>query len=447
MKLHYFVGNDLGNSEQDIVINGKLIQQPNVFAAGGLIPWVDDETDVPKNLKNIYGNIAVSIVSTAGIQTGLYHIGAYALKTHGEDVTSLYVKGNNSKSDQLVPYVNTLGTIAARAVEEVFEMTNEVPDQITVSVDMAAALPVKQHTPNNIKTMQNRFMSSPHVITVHLGLTKKVSVTIKFEYVHILQEGSAVVFALQLDSESQWRTGEYFKSAAKKEDKKKIEDVGLFTEFSKTYGLGEIDGSYFEGKNLLHFDAGDGTTDSPYTKGDLVDKDYCDGINNGVGHAIERAQRDFLALVPFAFNSISRQQFSEILKSQFADRKDKFLNEALQAFNPHFENQVKQMMKLGNDQILRIGSNEIDILVVYGGGSILSRPLLYDKLKALADSVRIQLFYVPAKYAVTLNAEGLDYFVKSDIYKFHKKNYIATFNKKIDSKDVAATAEIEENNK
>lgn len=414
MKLHFLVGNDLGNSENDIVINGELIQQPNVFATGGMIPWIDDETDVPKNLANIIDNIAVSISATAGIPTGLYHIGSYALKTHGEDVTNLYVKGNNSKSDQLVPYINTLGTIAAYAVKEAYQKTNSVPEEITVIADMTAALPVKQHTPENIKTMQDRFMKSTHHITVHLGKTKKVMVKIKFDYVHILQEGSAVVFALQLDSKGNWRKKGYFDN-----DKN---SVSMFEEFAKVYGLGDIDGSYFEDKNILHFDGGDGTTDAPFSRGDAVDKDYSDGINNGVGHAIERAKNDFLSLVPFAYNSISRQEFSGILKSQF-DKKHKFLPEALQAFKPHFDNQAKQMLKLANDQILKIGSNDIDIMVVYGGGSILSKPLMYQQLKELADNVRIQLFYVPAEYAVTLNAEGLDYFVRSDIYKFHKKKY------------------------
>lgn len=31
MKFQFNVGNDLGNSEQDIYVDGKLVQQPNVF--------------------------------------------------------------------------------------------------------------------------------------------------------------------------------------------------------------------------------------------------------------------------------------------------------------------------------------------------------------------------------------------------------------------------------
>ncbi|AGA60014.1 hypothetical protein Theco_4010 (plasmid) [Thermobacillus composti KWC4] len=412
MKMHFLVGNDIGNSEHDIYVDGKLIRQPNVYASAGMVPWTDDDIDVQKNLKNIYDNLAVSIVSPAGIPTGLYLIGRHALKTHGENVTNLYVKGNNSKADQSVPYINTLAVIAARAVERAAEK-GSIPDQISVKVDMAAALPVRQHTPENVRVMKERFMKGPHKITVHLGITKQVDIKVEFEYVHILPEGTPPIFALQVDSEGNWRTTSYSTSDSN--------ETLLFGEFAKTYGIDQADGSYLEGKNILHVDSGDGTTDTPFTRGDAVDKDLSDGINHGVGHAITDSINDLIALVPGAFNSLSRQQYSEILKSQFSNRKHKFLSEALQAFRPHCANQVEQILKHINDRILAIGANEIDIVAVYGGGSILMREQLYPKLKELCDKVRIQLLYVPAEYAVTLNAEGLDYFVRSDIYKALKE--------------------------
>ncbi|MFC5402443.1 hypothetical protein [Cohnella soli] len=410
MKLHFTdAGLDFGNSELDAIIEGKLIRQPNVFAVAGQNPWADDDLDVKKNLKNIYDNIAVSIISGA-VRTNLYVVGRYALKTFGENVTSLYVKGNRSKADQDVPYVNTLAIMAARAVEKAIELDPDVQD-IDLTIDMSAALPVKQHTPANIEIMKKKFMDGTHTVSFHLGLTKKIDVKISFEYVHLLQEGTPPVFALQMDSEGNWRTGSYMP-----EDENTKRD--LFSEFAKEYNLPEeTDGSYLDGKNILHLDLGDGTADSPFTKGDAVDNDFCDGVNHGVGHAISDSINDLLSLAPHAFNSVSRQQYSDILRSEFSDRPHKFLSEAKQAFRPHCENQANQIIKHITDQILKIGANEIDILTVYGGGSILMKEQLYPKLKELADKSRIQLFYVPAQYAVTLNAEGLDYFVRSDIYK------------------------------
>lgn len=421
MKLHYFVGNDIGNSEQDIYVNGKLIRQPNVFAVSGSNPWNDDDLDVQKNLKNIFDNIAVSIVSPA-IRTGLYLVGRYALKTVGENVTSLYVKGNTAKSDQDVSYVTTFAAIAARAVEDVYSSGN-TPDSIEVEVDMSAALPVKQHTPANVDKMKEKFMNGNHSVTVHLGRTKQVEVKIKFAYVHILQEGTPPVFALQMDKDGNWRTGSYEAGDC---------ENGLFEDYAKIYGLpGEIDGSLLDGMNILHLDLGDGTTDTPFTRGDKVDKDFCNGINHGVGHAITDAQDDLLSLAPHAFNSISRQQYSDILRSQFTTKPHKFINEALQAFRPHIENQVTQIIKHISDQVLKIGANEIDILAVYGGGSILMKAYLEKKLLEIAERNRFKLLYVPAKFAVTLNAEGLDFFVRSDIYRALKEASIGGTKKQI----------------
>lgn len=427
MVLRVSIGNDIGNSEQAIYIDGKLIQQPSVFASAVTIPWSDDETDVPKNLKNIYDNLVVSIISPA-VTTGTYLIGRHALKIEGENVSSLYVKGNNAKSDQLVPYIITFGTIAGRAVE-LINAQGELPESIDVIADQAIALPVKQHGPKNVETLQQKFMEGTHIVSVHLGLTKKVDVKIRFEYTHVLKEGTPPIFALQMDRDSNWRTGEY----RLEKDEQSTND--LFIDFANTYELGDIDGSYLEGKNILHLDLGDGTTDLPFTRGDEVDSDLCHGVNHGVGHAIVEAVGDLLNLAPHAFNSISRQQYSDILKSEFSNRKHKFLPEAKQAFRPHLDNQVNQIIQHTADQVLKIGPNEIDIIAAYGGGSILMKESIFGKLKNIADHSRIQLFYVPAKYAVTLNAEGLDWFVRSDLYKLLKANYLKS------NKEVAATTE------
>ncbi|OME78632.1 hypothetical protein BK120_23115 [Paenibacillus sp. FSL A5-0031] len=432
MKLQFNVGNDIGNSEQAIFIDGELIRQPNVYASAVSIPWTDDETDVSKNLKNIYDNLVVSIISSA-VLTGTYLIGRHALKTEGENVSSLYVKGNNAKSDQMIPYINTLGTIAARAVEKANE-SGTLPESITVICDQAIALPVKQHTPRNIETLQSKFMNGSHNVTVHLGLTKKVDVKIDFEFVQVLQEGTPPVFALQMDQESNWRT-ENYKTETNSKEKVKPSNGGIFEEFALEYNLGEIDGSYLDGKNILHVDLGDGTSDFPYTKGDAVDKDFCHGVNHGVGHAIVEAVDDLLVLAPHAFNSISRQQYSEILISGFSNKKHKFLPEAKQAFKPHLDNQINQIMQHVSDQVLKIGANEIDLIVVYGGGSILMKESILPKLKTLADNNRILLFYVPAQYAVTLNAEGLDWFVRSPLYSKLKEDFKET------TKRIAASRE------
>lgn len=48
--------------------------------------------------------------------------------------------------------------------------------------------------------------------------------------------------------------------------------------------------------------------------------------------------------------------------------------------------------------------------------AFLSRPILAPMLKELCEEREIQLLYIPAKYAVTMNANGLDAFVRGKIY-------------------------------
>jgi plasmid segregation protein ParM len=68
--------------------------------------------------------------------------------------------------------------------------------------------------------------------------------------------------------------------------------------------------------------------------------------------------------------------------------------------------------------------NEIDLICVYGGGSILMRSVLYPQLKELCAEREMQLLYIPAEYAVLLNAMGLDAFVRGKIYEALKNKAV-----------------------
>ena len=62
------IANDNGNSEHDLIIDGKLVQQPNVFAKIMRVPNLDD-VNKEYVLKNLHDNLLVSI------EGGLYYIG------------------------------------------------------------------------------------------------------------------------------------------------------------------------------------------------------------------------------------------------------------------------------------------------------------------------------------------------------------------------------------
>jgi plasmid segregation protein ParM len=58
----------------------------------------------------------------------------------------------------------------------------------------------------------------------------------------------------------------------------------------------------------------------------------------------------------------------------------------------------------------------VDALFVYGGGSILMKRVLHEKLAEVCTSREIDLFYCPEEQAVTLEAKGLYKFATSTIF-------------------------------
>ena len=94
------IANDNGNSEQDLIIDDELIQQPNVFAKLMRLPNLDDV--VQENvLKDIHNQLLVSI------EGGLYYIGQRALDS-GLPCHTIEVGIDNNKLTSDIVYINIL---------------------------------------------------------------------------------------------------------------------------------------------------------------------------------------------------------------------------------------------------------------------------------------------------------------------------------------------------
>ena len=72
--------------------------------------------------------------------------------------------------------------------------------------------------------------------------------------------------------------------------------------------------------------------------------------------------------------------------------------------------------------VIQKANNEIDLVAVYGGGSILMRNSLEPVLKAFCDRAKIEVVYIDENNAVTLEAEGLNYFVNSSLFNALKEH-------------------------
>ncbi|WP_020617139.1 ParM/StbA family protein [Paenibacillus daejeonensis] len=388
MNLHFYVGNDNGNSEHDLIIDGKLIQQPNVNCTVDEIPWSDEQP--PESfIKNLHEQLVVTIDSPSA-RPGMYYVGKFALES-GEVLDNLQI-GIDLKSDMDLPVINTLAQIAAAAVQKGYEQDKKIPAQIDVEVDMATALPVTQHSDETAAKFEKRFTSGTHHVTVHLGL-QRVAVKIVFPFTKVVPEATPVIFTLQKDSEGNWREGDIFK------------------EFTETYKIDKkFNGSFFKEKRILHVDIGDGSTEYPITEGNKFLRQFVYGTHHGAGYAIEEALDEFNRLIHLPDSP--RQFFSDVLKNP----KHKYHARAIKTLKRPMETQVRQIVQNVKRQLAK-ARNEIDLICVYGGGSILMRSVLHPALTELVAEREMQLLYVPADYAVQLNAMGLDAFVRGKIYE------------------------------
>ncbi|KIL37120.1 hypothetical protein SD71_03950 [Cohnella kolymensis] len=397
MNFHFYVGNDNGNSEHDLIIDGNLIQQPNVNCTVDELPWSEEQA--PESfIKNLPDQLVVTIDSPAA-RPGMYYVGKFALES-GEILDNLQI-GIDLKSDMDLPVVNTLAQIAAAAVQKAYDEEKKIPDHIDVEVDMATALPVTQHTDATSAKFEKRFTGGSHHVTVHLGI-QRVAVKIVFPFTKVVPEATPVIFTLQKDADGNWREGD------------------IFQDFVESYHIEKkFNGSYFKDKRILHVDIGDGSTEYPITEGNKFLRQFVYGSHHGTGYAIEEALGEFNRLIHLPESP--RQFFSDVIKNP----KHKYHARAIKTLKRPMESQVRQIVQNVKRQLTK-ARNEIDLICVYGGGSILMRSMLYPGLKELCAEREMQLLYIPAEYAVQLNAMGLDAFVRGKIYEALKNKAVQT---------------------
>jgi plasmid segregation protein ParM len=391
MAMHFYVGNDNGNSEHDLMIDGRLIASPNVNVGVEVLPWSDEQT-AESFIPALQEQLVVTIDSPSA-RPGMYYIGKFALDS-GEIVDSLQI-GIDRKSETDIPLINTLAHIAAVAVQKAYEEEKQVPLSLEVQVDMATALPVTEHSDERAAAFERRFMSGIHHVTVHLG-THRTSVKLDFPYTKVVPEATTAIFTLQKDQEGNWREGE------------------IFADFAAAYGLDKkkgtkFNGAYFKDKRILHADIGDGSTEYPITEGNKFLRQFVLGSHHGIGYAIEESLQEFNQQIHLPDSP--RQFFSDVIKNP----KHKYHGRALRVLKRPLETQAKQII-LNIKRQLTKARNEIDLICVYGGGSILLRNILQPMLIELCAERELQLFYVPEDYAVQLNALGLDAFVRGKIF-------------------------------
>ena len=366
--MKFLVASDNGNSEQKMFINGKRIQSPNVFARVQRLGNLD-EVNPQYVLEHIHDNLIVTVEGRT------YYIGDHALRS-GQHCRSITVGVDNDKVSSDIVFVNTLAHIAAEAVCAAAKDAEEEGEQaISVNVDMATAIPVSYYTKAKGEQLARKFEQKRHTVGVFVG-NREYTVFIAFDFVKVIPEGVTAAHAL-LASDT------YFHET--KEARANL--------------------------RLLHIAIGEGTTEFPITTGIAFKPDFITGTNNGNGHAIARVLEDFKH--EYGLSSITRQDFSRYVM----DEAHKYHKAALDALLPALDDEAEDILVMAQ-QVMERANNEIDVVVVYGGGSILMRDVLEKKLQAFCDRARVSLCYIKdEEKAVLLEAEGLNTFVHSPLFE------------------------------
>lgn len=388
------VGNDTGNSEHKVMINGDLIRQPNVISRVRNIPILDDVNE--KNMiEHIEDNLIVKIMSdNENVETGTYLIGKYALNS-GNKVRSIEIGQDNDKAESNIVFISTLAQIAGYSVKEAYK-NNKLEDKIIANIDMCGALPITQHNKVVVNELCKKFMEDSAIVKVVLP-SKTITVELNFDFVNVLPEGVTTVFALT-----------------------EAEDE-LFESYNKI-NEDKLNKEYFKDKRVLHVSIGEGTTEYPLTEGIAYRPEHIRGSDNGLGIAINKCLPEFMKSkgVP----NYTRQKFSEVIR----DKEHKYHVSALDILDFYIDDQSEEILICSKEELQK-ANNEVDIILVYGGGSILMRKYLEPKLKKICDRAEIKLLYIDEKYAVVLECIGLSNFVNSKMWEAIKKRSLSSLSK------------------
>ncbi|WP_342047970.1 ParM/StbA family protein [Bacillus sp. OTU530] len=383
VKYQMEVQNDNGNSQHKIIVDGTLLKHPNVYTVLHSIPGETDG-DLQTAVVNLHKNIDVRIESKAiGGDSRRYLIGDAALESVvGSDLYNMDVT-NVQKHKEKLPIVNTLGIIAVMAVKKHFQQIGSLTDAetIEVQVDMITALPASIHTVKTEKEFSEKFLNGVHEVKVYVkNLT--INVQIRFESVQTLREGVPAMFAIIEDGKGNYRNDD------------------LFKRFKEEYKLEKVDGSYLLEKRILHCDIGDGSTELIFTQGYAADPLKSSGEKFGLGQAIEKAA---VNMSEEEGMEITRQQYSKFLKGEGKQRLVKAAKEHLNAAKSEVVERLYDVIT----KKAKVLKYEFDVLVVYGGASILLEDSLYPKFKDFCDKNEMELLWAPPEFATEMNVQGM----------------------------------------
>lgn len=369
------IGSDIGNSKTEIVleVNGseETLRQPSVISEV-IASHVASDLSVPQIMNDLYNNLTVHITSNALKRSAMYMIGKKALKSSNKSNMEISL-GNKSEND--IPVVMTLGMIAASSVKEYYDANDELPESLSLSIDMVTAIPSSEYKKKTAEALEQRFIGTPrHIVVVHIG-NEAVQVTLKFTNCKVTEEGKTSMLAFSTS------------------------DDAILSDYNNLYKSNKTVKDFLDGTSL-HVDIGDGTTEFTVINQLQPVPNMSRGERLGVGYASDLA----VTLMKEEMNlgsRFTRQDFQEWLKKD--GRKGQFANECFQRAK-HM--QADEILKETMVSFSELASSDVDYIFVHGGGSILFKEVMLNELKNYAERNFAEVVWINSEYATSMNSRG-----------------------------------------
>lgn len=403
------VANDLGYGAVKAVIDGKEIKFPSVFTIereqdiASPIEF-DDRSQKDVYMNNFLSHMDVTISSSAIKTPGRFLIGQNAVEQN-LPLTHFDINDYAGKSESDYSLILTLSMIAGAAVEEEYKKGNDLSEPIKTKVKMATALPIKEGSNIDTKNMyRERYTATKHQVTFH-NFKNPIVVSIEFEKVLVATEGESAQFFISTNQNKELTEGI------------KADFVAHYQElFDKNNSkeLEEIITNLIHAKNAISIDIGAGTVDivTLVNGKPLVVASFSlsEGYDNALEEAIDVLRdkrynfssvaelKEFLASEPSPLSRARYNAVQDIVYAQLEPFCDRIVDEVSRA--------------------LRKAGADIQVVFVHGGGSIPMkdhtqlRTKLEAKLKSYNGGYTVPVIWIPAKFAQTLNRDGLVYVVE-----------------------------------
>ena len=393
-KYKFRVANDPGNSEHDILIDGVMYRSPNLMVRG-FNPTIEHD-DQDAFIQNLEKKLYCSMISK-NCPASDYAVGQAAIDS-GKPTINIQIGARNAKFDSEIPFISTNALIAAHAIKKAHNEAN-TDDEIEVIAEMVIGIPATQFTIKKGFEYSEKFMNDQPVVNVKTP-KRDIKVTIKYEFVLTLSEGAEIErFLTGINPKNE---PELFKK--------------LFGECFDLYEIASLSSSDIKNATVINVSIGEGTTERVPCKNMNIDyTNIADrGSMNGLGRAIDRI------LEPLKkerqLSKFTRQDVSNAIQNPNSKNHEA----SLRFLSSELETEARTIYDLLVQDVDSM-NNEVDYIIIYGGGSVLMKEHLYEDLVKLGKDIGFKVLYVHEDYSQIIEVLGFQAFLDSKEYKELKK--------------------------